>query len=311
MKRTLSYLVVILVAAATGACGDDTPATFDAAPQCEDVGGEPCFELPTAPLTIDQAGTAANFNCAAYTITSSDHEITVNGVAEDFQYGDPLEAATIDAFDDLDFANPGATATSAADGTFTLILPTGSPSRMNWRTRHADGLDTFALNEPIDITLATETVTRQVVSNATATLLPAFIGISRTEGLGVLAGAVEDCDGNEVAGAIATISTTSSAGDAWPTFQPGARVYYFSDGDPDLPIHRNQEKMTRLDGMFVILEIPPTTGTQTYYLQVWGFPTAAAMGQGAEGLRLLSEFEAPVVGDSVISITMSPNQGAL
>ncbi len=123
----------------------------------------------------------------------------------------------------------------------------------------------------------------------------------------MLAGKVEDCDGNLVVHAIANISSTSSAGSTTPTFVSGAQVYYFSNATQDLPVRRNQSKETKADGMFVIIEINPTT-TGHYYLQTWGFTSAADVGDKSK-MKLISEFEAIVIGDSVISITMSPTEG--
>jgi hypothetical protein len=72
-------------------------------------------------------------------------------------------------------------------------------------------------------------------------------------------------------------------------------------------VQRTIRTDSNVDGLFVIIEIPPTTGTQTVFLQIWGYKDAAAVTAGT--LSLLSEFESTVVGDSVIVVDMDPTEG--
>jgi hypothetical protein len=312
MKRFEMLAGAMLAASLMGACGGDDDAPVDVG-ICEEVGGEACFELPTVEAKRDD-DSAPDWDCAAPVITSSTADIAIMGTAFDFQNSsDPIPNATIEAFDSLDFSTPVAMATADAQGVYSITLPAGmAKSRMNWRTSADGWLDTYALNSSVDVTQTTISgATRRAISELTANALPAFIGVTRTDGFGVLAGTAVDCDGESVKNVIATLSTTSSAGDADPAFVAGPQVYYFSNGSPDLPVRRNkpEDKATKGDGLFVIIEIPPTTGSSHYFLQTWGYKTAADVAQGKAGLSLLSELEAPVVGDSVISVDMTPNQG--
>jgi hypothetical protein len=291
------------------ACGgeDDPPPVME---KCEKAGGAACFLAPAA-VAKKANGMPANFNCQAPVVMTSTQAISISGVIEDFQNNEPVDNATIEAFDDLDFSAPVAMANAMApDAAFTLNIPSGmAKSRMNFRMKAPNWLDTYALNIAVDINNPTITgMTRNAVSVATATALPAFIGVERTEGLGVLAGVAVDCDGDELEGVIATVSSTSSkSNNAAPTFVAGAQVYYFSNGDPDLPVRRTSQTSTNKDGLFVIIEIPPTSGSSTYFLQTWAFTSEADVADGLDGLTLLSELESPVVGDSVISVEMNPN----
>lgn len=307
-------LTLGLVACGGGETGDDDGMTPDAGAQpCDEVGGAICFteSLEGLGATKKESGGAANWNCPIETVMPSTMAITVSGVVEDFQSGDPIESPSVEAFDDLDFSSPVAMTTGGTDGAFSINLPSGmAKSRMNWRMKATGQLDTYALNEELDITQAAITgYDRGSVSVATANALPAFIGVIRTPGLGVLAGAAVDCDRDAVENVIATVSTTSSAGGGAPAHLDGAQVYYFSNGDPNLPVRRTSRIVTNKDGLFVIIEIPPTTGSTTYFLQAWGYRTDADAAMGEAGLSLLSEIQAPVVGDSVISVEMAPNQG--
>lgn len=318
MKRLLLVAQMILGAALFAACGDDdTNVTPDAGmAKCNEVGGEACFVEPTEALRATDGYTAGqpnlvdpDFNCGAPMIQTSTMPIVVSGVIEDFQNGgdQPVGLGTIEAFTGLDFTTPFAMDTADIDGNFEITLPAGALSRMNWRMKGDGWLDTYALNISLDITQAAVTESRGAVSEDTAGALPAFIGVTRTAGLGVLAGVAMDCAGNELSNAIATISTTSSAGGAEPAHVAGAQTYYFSCCDTELPARRNLYPDSTANGLFVIIEIPPTAAGETYYLQTWGFKTAADLAAGT--LTLLSEIESPVFADSVISVDMSPNQG--
>lgn len=312
----------MLVAACGGGGGGADAAVQgpDAGASCSKMGGAACFELPTMPvMAYDPANPttpkAANFNCMKPTVVTSTTAITLAGKVTDFQSGNPVDGAKVDAFTGLDFSTPVATNTSAADGSFSLSLPSGmAKSRMNFKTsKMPDALDTYALNIEVDTMLGNTGFDRGSVSVLTANALPAFIGVMRTPGLGVLAGVARDCDGHELLNAIATVTSASSHGNTAPTFVSGPQTYYFAGKEvsTDLPVKRTMTKATKDDGLFVIIEIPPTTGTNTDYLQVWGFTSAADVAMGMAGLKLLSELQSPVFGDSVISVDMSPTEGPL
>ncbi len=314
MRALLSVLAIPLAA-----CGASDSMGSDAAlmtATCGKNGGEACFELPTEAVMVKTAdgtsSTPANVACAAKERKTSEKEIVVSGLVKDFQTGNGVSGAKVDAFLTLDFSKPDVTVTADPTGAYSLTLPVGTPNFMNWRTREAMALDTYSLAQNLDVSQdEIENYERGSVSQATADALPAFIGVTRSPGLGVLAGSALDCDGKSVMHAIANISTTSSAGNAAPTFVPGVQVYYFSAGATELPTRRTKRADSNSNGLFVLIEIPPSAGTTQYYLQTWGFVTAEDVAKGKEGLKLLSEYEAPVVGDSVIAIDLLPTQGPL
>jgi hypothetical protein len=139
----------------------------------------------------------------------------------------------------------------------------------------------------------------QSVSNATAALLPALIGQTRTPGTGVVAGALRDCDGKEISGYIAAVSSTSGTN----TPIAGAQAYYFSDS-VGLPQHHREAPYASKDGLFMIIQLPATLGTG--YVQMWGFPTDADLAMGKAGLKLIAELQVPLIADTVITGSYEP-----
>jgi hypothetical protein len=330
MKARLLGMFCILALGA--ACGDDDgengggdggpadgPPTGGDSSQtrnCAMNGGEDCFDPPTAALmaVADDVEQAPNFACAPEAIMNAATPITVSGTVFDFQIGtNEIPMATVTAYYGDITGAAAEEVTADSNGDYTIVLPAGAPNRMAWKTtRPSGGLATYALNEENDIGMAVQTgVDRENVSVATANALPAFIGHARTEGLGVVAGTIQDCDGNDVKNAIGTIASAASDGNAENIeFVAGAEVYYF-DADSGLPVRRTSQASTNTDGLFVVIEIPPTSGSAQNYLQVWGYLSAADVAMGVAGLSLLAELPTAVLGDSVISLTMNPNKGPL
>jgi len=158
-------------------------------------------------------------------------------------------------------------------------------------------MDTLLLNQRVDPGMATQTAPKiQIVSTATATLLPALINKNRTAGTGVLAGSMSDCAGRQISNFIATVSSTPTT----VTHLPGADTYYF-DPAAGLPVRHNQRAASSSDGLFMIIEIP---ATPTAYVQIWGYPTDADL--AADRLTLIAELQAPVIGDTVITGSYEP-----
>jgi len=242
----------------------------------------------------------ANWDCLS---TPSDDmpstvAIDVTGIARDFQNDDDVIAdAMISAYDGNDITGtPIATAMSEADGTFSITLEAGV-ERVAFKTAAADYLDTYLLNQYYDPDTAEQTEDQiEPISVSLANTLTAFINKERTLGLGVLAGAIRDCDGNEVSGAIATVSASRGS----PDHVDGAETYYFSAGSRSLPVRLSQQAYTNDDGLFMVIELPPSQ--TAYYLQVWGF--LPDQDPASDELTLIAELGTPVIGDTVISASM-------
>jgi hypothetical protein len=241
----------------------------------------------------------ANWDCLS---TPSDDapssvEIAISGIVRDFQNEDDVIAdAMVAVYDGNDITGSAiAEAVSEADGTYTLTLPTGT-ERVAYKTTAEDYLPTYLLNQYYDPDTEDQSEELEPISVSLANTLTAFINKERTLGLGVLAGAIRDCDGHEVSGAIATVSATRAEAD----HVNGAETYYFSGGSRSLPVRLSQRAYTNEDGLFMVIELPPSSSD--VYLQVWGF--TPDQDPGSDELTLIAELGMPVIGDTVISASM-------
>jgi hypothetical protein len=224
-------------------------------------------------------------------------EISISGIVRDFQNEDDVIAdAMVSVYDGNDITGSAiAEAVSEADGTYTLTLPTGT-ERVAYKTTAEDYLPTYLLNQYYDPDTEDQSEELEPISVSLANTLTAFINKERTLGLGVLAGAIRDCDGHEVSGAIATVSATRAEAD----HVMGAETYYFSGGSRSLPVRLSQRAYTNEDGLFMVIELPPSSSD--VYLQVWGF--TPDQDPGSDELTLIAELGMPVIGDTVISASM-------
>lgn len=224
-------------------------------------------------------------------------EIMVSGTVTDFQTGNVSPEATVEAFAGVEIGTPLAMATASAEGVYEIIVPAGQ-TRVGFKIGAADALDTYLVNQYFAPGAVAQEVPQRSVSRLTAEVLPALVGVTRTPGLGILAGAVRDCAGNEVANVIATVSSVQSM----PEHLAGAQTFYFSAGTGgSLPIGHADAPQTRADGLFVVIELPASTDA---YLQVWGF--TPAQDPATDELTLLAEIFMPVVGDTVITASLDP-----
>lgn len=312
MRRTLTLGLAPLLALA--ACSDDAPpATVDAP-----VGPtNPGFVLPTAVTKANQeTGGAwmeigdANWSClnTASTDAASTQAISLSGQIRDFQNGTGVGPATITAFPGIELGGNAGTATSdsvaATRGNFSnmnlAMLPSGT-TRYGFKLEAAGSVKTYLLNQYLDPAAATQNRNMSIVSESTANALPALVGVTRDPAKGVLAGAMRDCDGNEVSNAVATVSSVAGS----PTHLTGALSYYFNK-DTGLPARNSAVPVMSANGLFVVLELPPQTAPA--FIQVWGFTSAADLAMGEAGLKLLAELASPVEGNAVITGSIEPKR---
>jgi hypothetical protein len=299
--RIASVRAALLVVPFAAACGGgDGPQRPDG-PQPP---ANPGFILPTAGTQAYDNRTLvgpADWSCLG---TPTDDaptavEITLSGLLTDFQNSDnEINAGTISAFRGIDYQNPVDTdGPTDLTGAYSLTLPTGT-TRWGFKLSAPDYMDTFLLNQYFDPNQAEQSQNISGISNSVATALPAIIGLRRTDGTGVLAGAMRDCSGHEVAGAIATVSATAGEQD----HLTGAQTYYLTSNN-SLPARHDQLAHTDTNGLFAVFELPVTAAT---YIQVWGFPTDADVTGSHDDLTLLAELRSPVVGDTVITGSFEP-----
>lgn len=329
MKRL--GVVILGVALSTGACGGGGSSSGDAAGggdgggngdgggcyaqptdgfNCAMNGGDDCVVYPTEKMmavAADDSLVEADFSCAIETPSTFAAAATVSGRVYNFQDGMDVADATVSVFEDFNFeGEPIAATTGDGEGAYSLTIPAGTSNRTHWLMEQEDALPTIGLFIGLDTTQTTITGSdRGSVSELTANALPAFIGHARTPGLGVVAGSIEDCQGRPVVHAIGVMSSVSSADGTATAPVDDAEVYFFTNG---LPARRNMRNDSNTDGRFVAIEAPVASQV---YLQAWGYTSDEDACTGPTALKLLSELPSPVIGDTVISASMYPNQGAL
>lgn len=221
--------------------------------------------------------------------------IALSGRIGDFQTGNGVGAATITGWSTSPAMTVGTTISSSSAATrgdyaMTLgMLPSGT-TRYGFTITATSYTSTVVLRRyyapgpP-----ATDDL--DAISDATATAIPAFVGVTRDSSAALYFGRMRDCQGRTVSNAVAAISLTATTYD-----NAGGETFYFSAGSPSLPVRHNVAPTMNDDGMFVVLNVPPGA---TLHAQVWGFRTLAEL--NANTLTLLGEVHAPsTTGQSVL-----------
>ncbi|MCE9571896.1 MAG: hypothetical protein K8W52_01950 [Deltaproteobacteria bacterium] len=301
------------------ACGGSSSSTPDAPPAAADANPNgPVNEGFTTPTAVTHAWVKENgafvdkgdadwgcLNTPTADVALA-APVSLTGKITDFQdMSKGVANAKISFFAGIDYATPIASVTAAADGTYTgVTIPAGS-KRIGYKITATAYKDTFLLNQYY--TAASTTQNISAISEGLATALPAFVGFDRMPGTGVLAGAMRDCKGQEVANAIATVSSVSLMHKHLTNGTAVARTFYFSAA-AGLPVKPNMSAHTGYatdkDGLFAVFDLPPQTATA--FVQVWGFRTSAELAQGEAGLTLLAELPAPVISETVITGSIEP-----
>jgi hypothetical protein len=106
------------------------------------------------------------------------------------------------------------------------------------------------------------------VSRMTYQLIPTVLGIPPTPGLGILAGAFNDCGDREVIGVVARLYPQGSAEPCNDEVAVRCLDRYFIDETP-----ARDQKWSSEDGLYGILEIPPG---EAYTLELHGKVTGSA-----------------------------------
>ncbi len=298
--RSIS-LFLISSAGALAACGGGGGGNSPDAPQ-KDIG----FNKPTKSLKANNESMPdkwveigpANLAClntpAADVATSV--AVTANTTVRDFQSDNLVPGSVVTAFPDQSTNAPFATATADGNADVSITIPVGI-KRFGYKMTDPSSLDTLLLNQTVKSDQAVQDVSDiKSVSKTTAQTLPALIGVSRTAGTGVLAGAMRDCDNKEISNFIATVSSTSGE----VNHVAGADSYYFSSS-VGLPVRHGQKEAGSEDGLFMIIEIGPTANA---FVQVWGYRDDAAL--AADNLEMIAELKTEVIADTVITGSYEP-----
>lgn len=302
------------------ACGDDGGSKPPVDAAVVDIG----FNKPTAPLKANfemsknnwvELG-PANLSCLG---KPSDDMATTVAVSlatrvDDFQTGGKVNGTSVTVFPNQDQGSPfGAPVVSDDMGNLTVNVPIGTKRFGFKMVNPSVSLDTLLLNQIVDPAMATQTLEHiQSVSTATAQTLPALIGVARTPGTGILAGALRDCGDaartghtgpQEISNFIATVSSTEATATSTPDAASplqGVDSYYFSSS-AGLPVRHKQQESSSKDGLFMAIEMQPTP---TAYVQIWGYINDADL--AADKLSLIAQLKTAVIADVVITGSYEP-----
>lgn len=309
MRKPLAFTLTSLLSSLAACGGDDGQMMTNDAATVDETG----FTTPTVTLKANREVSDKNWeeigdaDLTCLNTPTSDVAttamVTLNTKVTDFQTGNAVPNATVVAFKDQDTATMFDTGTSDGNADVSIDIPAGV-TRYGFKMTSSTSMPTLLLNQYVDPASVTGGVTTnpskiQSVSTATAATLPALIGQTRTTGTSVVAGALRDCQGREMSGFIATVSTTKGTA----AQIDGAQAYYFSSS-VGLPVHHNQAPYGDKDGLFMIIQLPATAPTG--YVQMWGFPTQADLDMGKAGLKLIAELQVPLLGDTVITGSYEP-----
>jgi hypothetical protein len=283
------------------ACGGDDGASVDAPPK--DIG----FTKPTKSLksnmeTAENQWTEIGPADLACLNTANNDMATTVAVAlatkvTDFQSGNLAPGTSVTVFPDQSEDAPfGPPVIADEMAKLTVNIPIGT-KRFGFKMTSDSALDTLLLNQTVLPGQAAQTLGQiQSVSKTTAQTLPALIGVSRTAGTGVLAGAVRDCSNKEISNFIATVSSTKGE----VNHVAGTDTYYFSSS-VGLPVRHSQKAASSEDGLFMVIELQPAP---TAFVQVWGFLNDTDL--AADKLTLVAELETEVINDTVITGSYAP-----
>ena len=292
----MRHALILMVPLAACGGGDDPPDPNALPLQAWSESGDVFTEQPLNVSCLNTPTADVNQAVPAITLTTR---------VTDFQTGAAVPNAAVTAFAGTDQGAVIGTGTSDGNGDLTIVIR-NAPDGADPGAPHArfgfkmvcqtppcdpDFYDTFLLNQYMDPNMTAQTSPSEIstVSKATGAALPALVGITRTTGTGVLAGALRDCDNHELSNFTATVSSQSGV----RAELTGARTFYFQNG---LPARNTVVPVANKDGLFAILELPPT---QTAYVQMWGYLDQAAADAGEE--TLLSELAVPVIADNMIT----------
>jgi hypothetical protein len=280
------WLVILLVG-----CGSDAPP-----PDCRLDGGAACFQLPTAALQVRDATYSAG--CGLIVPAPAPTAVTFTGDVATFGTNKPIANAPISLTTRPDFTSPVGTATSAADATYSLQLPQGTPDLL-WGIVSGDGhLTTYVHEFRPDLSMGD-------IPDFDLRLFKA----DTIEGAAILveeiwdptafaiAGFVFDCERRAVEHASVALSSTSGE----RTFVEGARLYYGAPGAVPLAVPPDERGDTNDNGAYAVFNVPPGA---TLFTQAWGFPDDAALAEGEAGLVLIAETAVHSVADAVGNVPL-------
>jgi hypothetical protein len=303
----LRALVALVLCVTGAACGGNTGGA-DAGPR--DAGSQPFPELPPlegfeqtpdeyAPATLD-------YSCLGMpTQPVAGDPVSTTFQLRDFQNAFAVDSTEVWLFSNNEIADECVppfcqSVTTNAMGDAEVTLP--SDEWIAYRVLPKTGLSrmttvfgVFQYNFQIP-SVAGEAVTGNSVSGSTIDLIPATLGISRTEGLALIAGRIRDCAGGPVGNAVIRLFDPSGA----PVLQGEAtddpHFHYFS-GATVRNLPNLAQQYTNRDGLYVLIQIA-VTSDGPFRVEAWG-------NLDGEPTRIGCE-EARIFPDAVTIVNLNP-----
>lgn len=262
------------------------------------MGGSACFQLPTAPLST-RDGTPSNLGCGPIVPAATTAPLTISGVMATYGANKPVGGGEVKLYSSPDYATPYATTTAAADGTYSIELPAGTPDVLFGEYTAAGYLVVYPHAQRPNLTQGNITDFKLALATpdnveSAALLVKEIWDPAAT----VIAGTLLDCQRLVVMHGIVVLSTTSGT----RSFAPRASIYYSAPGAVPLVAPPDERWDTNDNGAFAAFHIQPTQSTM--YLQAWGFVDAAAQAQGEAGLTLIAEQPVHIVVNTFDNVAL-------
>jgi hypothetical protein len=209
-------------------------------------------------------------------------------VFTDNEIGNECTAPSCQSFTSDTMGN--GTVTLPADGWFAYrVLPKSGLSRMT---------TVFAVFQYNMAAPSTEgrAVQGNSVSGSTIDLIPALLGISRTDGLAIVSGRIRDCAGNYVQNAIIRVFDPDGNEIEQGELNDEPHFHFFN-GDAMNNLPDQTQTQSNADGLFVLVQIP-VVDDRPYRVEAWGNLDGELTQLGCESARIFS--------DSVTIVNMDP-----
>lgn len=209
--------------------------------------------------------------------------ITLNGVVEDFQSGDPVPDCDLAIWDDDDIGgSPTATTQTDASGSFSVAIQSCSPMayRSSTPPEWEQTKDTYEVHKTYGWEAGgTTSDIWNSVSDATSRLIPSLIGVEWDTSTAVIAGTAYDCNQDGLAN-VQVYVHDGAGNEPVHTDDNPFGIYYFSDSD--LPTSNASQPWTNENGLWVAINIP----VGDWVVEVWGWDGTQHVKLGATTLNI-------------------------
>ena len=271
-------------------------------------GGNPGFTTPTGVLqawTFSGSGftaTTLDLSCLGLPESTQTTQVGVAVTAGvlDIGSGGRVAGAQVSMFDGNAIATPFDTEITDTSGNASITVPIGTnPAGVT--VSGADLAPSFVFDIRLNPTDPTQDLGLIVASTAARTGLVADGGYTQSPSLATVIGALHDCSLHEVSGFVATVSTQPGS----IAQAPGVETSYFSDAT-NKPVPTGDAPAAEENGSYVIANVP--TGGSPVFVQVWGFPTQAAL--AADSLTHIAELAVIASPGAAIIAQQNPHDTA-